>query len=84
MNWVHIAPSFAAAICSAIGAWLWFRASKVPLLVTEPLWGNDHYNQLAREGDLLAALGEMGRINAIAARWTVSAAVFSAIAACLG
>ena len=63
---------------------VWFRASGVPLLVTDPLRGNDHYNQLVRENGLLAALGKMGRINVSAAIWTGFAAALSAIAACLG
>jgi hypothetical protein len=74
---INSAATFLAALCSAIAAYFWHRASQVEapevLRGTAPIGGSVRVNT----NPLVAFARETGRRNKVAAKWSAAAAAFA-------
>jgi hypothetical protein len=79
MNWLlaEQLSQWASFVTAAASAWLWNKASRVPL---PPIT----YGALAEDGAFVVALKTQSRYNAYAARGASFAALFQGIAILIG
>lgn len=79
---VHILTGL-AALCGFLGAYYWLKASNVPIITKPDVGGNEQFNAMMRQADMMGQIAIAARLNAMGARYAGIGAIAAGLVAAL-